>query len=82
MNFDEFWNGFDPHGTKNQELFKGHNYETGKSVWNAAIEEAAKVAEAQMSEPECPERAQYCADAIRALSSNAAVHRRGPDSNE
>lgn len=33
-----------------------------------AFEEAAKVCEQQSSEPECPERAQYCADAIRALA--------------
>jgi len=29
-------------------------------------EECAKVCEAQLNEGECPERAQYCADAIRA----------------
>lgn len=41
------------------------------SDWNdgfkAGIEAAAKVCDAQALEPECPERAQYCADAIRAL---------------
>ena len=42
-----------------------------RKAWDAAIEEAAKIAEAQMTEPECQERAQYCADAIRMLSSNA-----------
>lgn len=34
----------------------------------AGIEEAAKVCDQQASEPECPERAQYCADSIRALN--------------
>jgi hypothetical protein len=29
-------------------------------------EECAKVCEAQLADGECPERAQYCADAIRA----------------
>jgi len=31
-------------------------------------EAGAKVCEEQASEPECPERAQYCADAIRMRS--------------
>ena len=31
------------------------------------LEEAAKVCDEQAKEPECPERAQYCADDIRAL---------------
>lgn len=34
---------------------------------NAAFEEAAQVCDAQALEPECPERAQYCAEEIRAL---------------
>ena len=49
-----------------------------RSAWNAAIEAAANTAEEQGSEPECPERAQYCADAIRALSSNAALSGAAP----
>jgi len=32
-----------------------------------ALERAAKVCDEQALEPECPERAKYCADAIRAL---------------
>lgn len=32
-----------------------------------ALEEAAKVCDEQALEPECPERAEYCAQAIRAL---------------
>lgn len=36
MTFDEFWAEFDPYKTKGQELFKGHNYQTGKMVWDAA----------------------------------------------
>ena len=32
-----------------------------------AFEQAAKVCDAQQLEPECPERAAYCADAIRQL---------------
>ena len=40
-----------------------------RAMWDAAIEAAAKIAESQAAEPECPERAQYCADAIRKLSS-------------
>ena len=32
-----------------------------------ALEEAARVCEQQAGEPECPERAAYCADAIRKL---------------
>lgn len=42
---------------------------TFEEVWNAAIEKAALIAESQMNEPECPERAQYCADSIRLLIS-------------
>lgn len=33
----------------------------------ALLEEAAKVCDEQATEPECPERAQYCAEAIRAM---------------
>jgi len=39
---------------------------------DAALEEAAQACELQASEPECPERAQYCADAIRALAAHPA----------
>ena len=41
-----------------------------EAAWNEAIEQAAKTAEAQRDAPECPERAQYCADAIRTLIFN------------
>jgi len=34
----------------------------------SALERAAKVCDAQHGEPECPERAKYCAEAIRALA--------------
>lgn len=37
--------------------------------WEAIIEECARICDEQAKEPECPERAQYCADAIRALKS-------------
>ena len=37
--------------------------------WNAAIEAAASVCDGQANEPECPERAIYCAIEVRALSS-------------
>lgn len=33
----------------------------------AAYERAAQVCDLMAAEPECPERAEYCADAIRAL---------------
>lgn len=39
----------------------------------AAIEQAAQLCDAQASEPECPERAEYCADAIRALAASQAA---------
>lgn len=38
---------------------------------NAALEAAAKVCDAQAEETECPERAAYCAEAIRALKTAA-----------
>lgn len=38
---------------------------------DAGLEEAAKTCDEQRSEPECLERATYCADAIRALKSDA-----------
>lgn len=45
--------------------------EIWEAAWQAsrkqALEEAAKVCDEQDSEPECPERAAYCAEAIRAL---------------
>ena len=34
---------------------------------DSALERAALVCDEQAKEPECPERATYCADAIRAL---------------
>ena len=34
---------------------------------DAALERAAEVCDEQAKEPECPERATYCAEAIRAL---------------
>ena len=37
-----------------------------KLVAEKEREECAKECEAQLNEGECPERAQYCADAIRA----------------
>ena len=37
----------------------------------AALERAAEVCDEQAKEPECPERATYCADAIRALKDKA-----------
>ena len=36
-------------------------------VHNAALEEAKAACLAQANEPECPERAQYCADEIERL---------------
>lgn len=39
-----------------------------ESVARAVALECAKVCESQAVEPECPERAQYCADAIRMRS--------------
>ena len=33
---------------------------------NDGLEQAARICEKQVNEPECPERAQYCAEAIRA----------------
>jgi hypothetical protein len=39
----------------------------------AAYEKAAQICDQQALEPECPERAEYCADAIRALAKEAAI---------
>lgn len=41
--------------------------ETIKAATDAALERAALVCDEQAKEPECPERATYCAEAIRAL---------------
>lgn len=41
--------------------------ETIKAATAAALERAALVCDEQAKEPECPERATYCAEAIRAL---------------
>ena len=38
-----------------------------KAAQADAFEQAAKLCDAQQLEPECPERAAYCADAIRQL---------------
>jgi len=43
------------------------HYKREVAVERNALERAAKVCDAQALEPECPERAKYCADAIRAL---------------
>jgi hypothetical protein len=42
-----------------------------KAATAAALERAALVCDEQAKEPECPERATYCADAIRALKDKA-----------
>jgi hypothetical protein len=39
----------------------------GQACRDAAIEEAAKVCDEQQKDGECPERAAYCAEAIRSL---------------
>lgn len=36
-------------------------------AWNTAIEAAAAICDEQAKEPECPERATYCAEAIRGM---------------
>lgn len=46
---------------------------SAESIRDRALEEAALVCEAQMDDGECAERAQYCADAIRALQSSPEV---------
>jgi len=38
-----------------------------QAATDAALERAAEVCDEQAKEPECPERATYCAEAIRAL---------------
>lgn len=43
-----------------------------KQARSAEREACAKVCDEQAGEPECPERAKYCADAIRARSNAAA----------
>ena len=53
----------------------GHYAENGdRALWEAATkaerEACAKVCDEQAKEPECPERAMYCADAIRARSND------------
>ncbi len=61
------------YGTSNDEL-----REFARLVWQAAIQHARDVAvkacEEQAKEPECPERAIYCADAIKeALNTGATT---------
>jgi hypothetical protein len=46
-------------------------------IRNQALEEAAVICDQQSKEPECPERAEYCADAIRALQSGTASTKTG-----
>jgi len=45
--------------------------QTADQVRDQALEEAASICDQQASEPECPERAIYCAEAIRALKGAA-----------
>ena len=54
------------HTTARPSTAQGDDFAKGRA---AGIEEAAQVCDSQALEPECPERAQYCADAIRALAS-------------
>lgn len=42
-------------------------WRTWQAATNTALERAALVCDEQAKEPECPERATYCAEAIRAL---------------
>lgn len=55
-----------PTGTMEQAFQQYHTmgYKKGRKD---ALELAAKVCEEQRNDPECPERATYCADAIRQL---------------
>lgn len=43
------------------------------NVWDDALEEAALICDQQAKEPECHERAEYCADEIRALKKAIAT---------
>ncbi len=48
-----------------------HGYQRGLTAGFAmAIAMAANACDEQASEPECPERAKYCADAVRALAAH------------
>jgi len=60
MTFDEWRDTYSKHGMMNEAM--------ARAAWDAAIEACAKVCDEQALEPECPERAKYCADAIRTRS--------------
>jgi hypothetical protein len=48
------------------EIIENNTMEDINKLVEAEREACAKVCESQLEEGECPERAQYCADAIRA----------------
>lgn len=54
---------YKPHGP----LAYAYENVRNKRFARLVLEEAAKVADAQAKEPECPERAQYIAEAIRSM---------------
>lgn len=53
------------------DIYRFKSAETSWVAWQAsreqALEEAAQACIEQQQEPECPERAAYCAEAIRSL---------------
>jgi hypothetical protein len=73
MDFETWWfeSGSGTYGQK----------AAAKQAWEAAVkferEACAQTCEEQTIEPECPERAQYCADAIR-MRSNVEVRGEAP----
>ena len=54
-----------------RETLEQHALSAYRAGRNAGLEEAAGICDSQTKEPECPERASYCADAIRALKSDS-----------
>lgn len=57
------WDFFEIASTNHGDI--NHLVDLMLSVADFEIEACAKICDAQASEPECPERAKYCADAIR-----------------
>lgn len=58
------WPGADLYSASQMHAYGRQCYAAGRA---AGLEEAAQACDEQQREPECPERATYCADAIRAL---------------
>lgn len=65
--FEQWW--LDQHGPNWSSMFTPWEKDRSQECWNAVIDAAVAICMEQQSDPECPERALYCAEEIQKLRS-------------